>query len=114
MGGHVIEGFGAGAIVDTFLLDCDVYIRKVDYSYTKTSTNHLDALLLKTVDATAKTIVASQDPSADIVGVTQTLHADVAGDVAILQGDKIQATADGAGTTEGGIWFVTVWLEPVR
>ncbi|MFM9966704.1 MAG: hypothetical protein ACKV2Q_36490 [Planctomycetaceae bacterium] len=109
IGGHIPVSQTA-AIIDTFVLPWDCYVLGVDRSYVKTGTNHLDAVALKTVDATALSIVALGDLSADIAGVAQTLHADIIG-VKLVKGNKIQLTADTA-ADEAGTIYDTVHLRP--
>lgn len=110
IGGNIPTGQTA-MVVDTFVLPWDCFVRGVDRSYSKTLTNHIDALTLKTVDSTALTIVASLDASADIAGVEQTLHSDIIG-TKLVKGNKIQMKADTSGTTEAGFAVDTLHLEP--
>jgi len=110
IGGMLLDG--AFTVIDTYVLQFDCKIAHAVLSYTKQDTNDLDAVLLKTVDATALTIVASQDMSANVAGVAQTLHSDIVG-TALVRGNKIQATADSGGTTEGGTVMWTVGLIPL-
>ena len=110
IGGFVPNAITAG-VVDTYVLPFDCYVRKVVRSYSKEGAAHLDAITLKTVDATALTIVADLDASADIAGVEQTLHADIK-NVRLVTGNKIQITADSQGATEIGIIIDTIYLEP--
>jgi len=111
MGGYVPNGLTA-AVIDTFQLDFDCYVKQVDLSYTG-GTADLDGITLKTVDATAKTLATIGDMSADVAGVTQTLHADII-DTLIVRGDKFQLVADSTAASESGHVFVTIWIKPAR
>lgn len=112
IGGYVANGLGAGsgAVFETWIAPFDCYVRKVVRSY-KGGTAHLDAILLQTVDATKKTIVASLDASADIAGVAQSLHADIV-NFKIVAGNGIELQADSSGSNEAG-WIVDrIYVEP--
>jgi hypothetical protein len=115
VGGWVNQGAAANTVIDTFTLDCDCHIRKVDLSYAISPTAgaaHLDGVGLKTLDD-GKNIVDSSDMSAAVVGVAQTINStDITTATVIVRGDKIQAYADSAGTNEAGYVCFTVWLEP--
>lgn len=111
LGGHVPQGLAA-QVVDTWVLPFDCKVRFVYRSYAKdVGGQDLDAITLKTVDATALTIVASLNASADIAGVKQTLHSDIKG-TNLVKGNKIQLTADSSAGTEAGYICDTLLLEP--
>lgn len=102
----------AAKVVDTFILPWDCYVRGVTRSYVKHhATVHLDSITLKTVDATALTIVADLVPTEDIADVDQTLHANIV-NVKLVKGNKIQMTADSQTANAVGQVFDTVYLEP--
>lgn len=104
---------GATSIIDQVIIPFPFKIRHVYCSYYKTYTNHVDTISLVTNEGTPKTIVAEvADPSADIAGVKQTIHSDVAG-VTLAAGTGIRAYADAAGTAEGGTLHYDVWIEPL-
>lgn len=109
MGAYVPNGL-TGHVVDTFLIPWDCYVIGVDYSYTG-GTADLDAVALKTVDATALDVVASQDMSADIAGVAQTLDSDIVG-TKVVKGNKFQLTADSTDANEAGTIIATLHLRP--
>lgn len=111
IGGYVPQGKTA-FVVGNWIASFDCYVTEVSYTYTQIGSADLDALLLKTVDSTAKTIVASQDPSADIAGVKQTLHSDIAGFI-VVTGNVIQLTADSASANEEGNVMAYVTVRPV-
>ena len=111
IGGFVETGL-TGVVIDTWKLPWDCEILGVDLDYT-TAGQHLDAITLKTVDATALTIVTIGNMSANVVAVAQTLHSDVVG-VTIVKGNKIQLIADSTDGTERGYLFVDLHLRPVR
>lgn len=111
LGGHVIEGASADTQVDTWIAPWDCKVIGVYRHYTKTSTNDLDGIKLRTIDSSKKTIVAALDASADLAGVSQTLHADIVG-FNIVRGNGIELLADASDTTEGGIIRDTIRLVP--
>src|SRR3990172_1323920 len=77
IGGYCPTGLAA-LPVDTFTLPWDCYVRGVDIFYASSHASaDIDAVTLKTVDATALSLITALDPSADVVGVAQTLHADI-------------------------------------
>ncbi len=113
LGGYVPNGLTT-VVVDTYELPWDCKVVSVHRSYTSSHvTADLDAITLKTVDATALTIVASLDASADIAGVKQTLHSDIIG-TNLVKGNKIQITADSQDSDEKGWIFDTLELRPTR
>lgn len=110
IGGYIPASRGAGTVIDTFILPWDCYVRGVDRSIAVMSTNGPDDLTLKTVDATALTIVADLGNPVQTDGVAQTLHANIV-NVKLVKGNKIQMTADTAASEAAMIWD-TVHLEP--
>jgi hypothetical protein len=119
MGAHVPNGHGAGSgkKVQVWIAPFDCTVHRVTKSYIS-GTAHLDAVSIKTIDATAKNVVlagplgADTDESADVEGGQQTLHADIIGFV-IKRGDGLILTADSAGANESGYLFFQIELMPV-
>jgi hypothetical protein len=111
IGGYVVNGL-TGVVIATWKLPWDCEILGVDLDYI-TDGQHLDAVTLKTVDATALTIVTIGNLSTNVAAVAQTLHSDVVG-VTLVKGNKIQLKADTTDGTERGFLFVDLHLRPVR
>ncbi len=114
LGGYVPQGETA-MVVDNFVVPWDCFVMSARLSYTQIGAAELDAITLTTKDDT-KTIVASQDPSADSDGTTaETLHSDVLGKAYTIQrGDAIITTADSSTANEEGIYFWTLELLPIH
>lgn len=114
IGGHTgvkVESGAAAIQVDTWIAPYDVEVYEVFRSYRKTDTNHLDAILLRTIDSTKKTVVASLDAGADIDGVSQTLHSDIVG-FTIVRGNGIELIASSDSANESGWIMDTIRLRP--
>lgn len=109
MGSYIPNGFTTLA-VDTWIAPFDCKVREVRYTYVG-GTADIDAVNLKTVDATAKQIVAAADMGNDIHGVVQTLHSDIVGFV-IVAGNGIQLSCDTSGANEAGILIVDILVDP--
>ncbi len=110
IGGFIPNGI-TGGVIATWQLPWDATIVGVDLDYRKTGSAHLDAITLKTVDATALTIVTIGDQSADVVATAQTLHSDIVG-TNIVTGNKIQLIGDTTDANEEGSVFVDLHLRP--
>jgi hypothetical protein len=109
IGGFVVTGL-TGVVIDTWKLPWDCEVIGVDLDYITTG-QHLDAVTLKTVDATALTLVTIGDLSANVPATAQTLHSDIIG-VRLVKGNKIQLIADSTDGTEKGYLFVDLHLRP--
>lgn len=100
IGAYVPNGITAG-IVRNWVVPFDCYVARVFKDYLG-GTAHLDAVSLKTLDA-GKNIQAEADESANVVGVAQTVHADVANRAYLINaGDIIQLKVSSEGSNESG------------
>jgi len=111
LGGYIPVSVGADT-VDTYIVPWNSYVKALDISYVKTGANHVTKVAVTTLDD-SKNIRVAADMSANIDGVRQALHADVALNAyEIERGDKLVLSVDTA-ADEAGILFCTVWLQPV-
>lgn len=112
IGGYIAASSGAATIIDNFLVPFDCFILGVFRSLQiGTEAARPDAIRLLTVDD-SKTIVADlADPSADIAGVAQVLHANIIG-YQVQEGDVITLDADTA-AAEDAVIIDTLLLRPV-
>lgn len=110
--GGFIENAATAATLGVWVAPYDCWVEEVYYSYFG-FTADLDAVTLVTVDA-AKTIVTAADMGADLVGVKQTLNADVANRAyQINKGDIIKLSADSTDANERGVINVQIEVRPV-
>ena len=111
LGGYIPNG-RTNQVVDTWIAPFDCTVVSVNRSYAQTGSAHVQDITLKTIDSTAKTIVAELDASTDIAGVKQTLHDDIVG-FTIVTGNGIQLIGDTQGGNEEGLICDTIIVRPV-